>query len=501
MLSKNNLPASAQNIAVPHQGIFTLPEKVLQFGTGVLLRALPDYYIDKANREGVFNGRIVVVKSTPVGSADAFAQQDNLYSLHVRGLQNGKPVQENIVCSAISRVVSAETNWQQILQVAHNADIKLIISNTTEVGILYVEELLSANRTPGSFPAKLLAFLSERFKVFGDQPGFGLVIIPTELVTDNGHLLKEIVLELAAYNGFNRQFIEWISTANYFCNSLVDRIVPGKPDSETNARLNKELGYQDDLRIIAEPYNLWAIEGNQEVADVLEFTRLNKSMVVVPDIKKFRELKLRLLNGTHTLSCAVAVLAGFDTVDAAMNDTVFRRFITSLMINEIIPSIAYPIDADEKAEFAQNVIDRFSNPFIKHQWKSIAVQYSLKLRSRALPLLFQYTALYKTIPTAMALGIAAFIRLMKTECKGELFYGKINGSNYEIFDSQAGFFCDAWKENDQPGVVRAILKNEEIWGADLSAIPGLETRLIIMLNDMEYLGMKALLTANYQQNI
>jgi tagaturonate reductase len=278
------------------EALFNLPEKVLQFGTGVLLRGLPDYFIDKANKQGIFNGRIVVVKSTDSDST-AFDKQDGLYTICVRGIDNGKTVEENIVNASISRVLSAKTEWNKILTCAHNPEMKIVVSNTTEVGIQLVQDDIT-DEPPVSFPGKLLAFLYERFKVFKGNAESGMLIVPTELITDNGSKLESIVLELAHRNNLDFKFIEWLENHNTFCNSLVDRIVPGKPDAEDTQKIEKALGYGDELLTMSEVFCLWAIEGNEKVKDVLSFYQVDEGVVIAPDITLFKELKLRLLNGT-----------------------------------------------------------------------------------------------------------------------------------------------------------------------------------------------------------
>src|SRR5689334_3526896 len=241
-LSKNTLNnIKAANLELPKEELFNLPEKVLQFGTGVLLRGLPDYFIDKANRQGIFNGRIVIVKSTAQGDSSSFAKQDGLYTLCVRGIEEGKKVEENIIQSSISRVLHAQDEWEQILECAHDSHMQVIISNTTEVGIQLVNDDIRRH-PPVSFPGKLLAFLYERFKAFGGSAHSGMVIVPTELIPDNGKRLEAIVLELAHLNGLEDSFISWVEDHNCFCSSLVDRIVPGRPEAEFQSALEKELG-------------------------------------------------------------------------------------------------------------------------------------------------------------------------------------------------------------------------------------------------------------------
>ncbi|MEP7319576.1 MAG: altronate oxidoreductase, partial [Panacibacter sp.] len=220
-LSKDNLGnIPGGHVVKPAKELLNLPEKVLQFGTGVLLRGLCDYNIDYANRNGIFNGRVVVVKSTDAGDTNAFEAQDNLYTLCIRGVEQGKKIEENIICSAISRVLSAKQQWIEILQCAHKPLLKIIISNTTEAGLQLIKEDIH-QQPPVSFPGKLTAFLLERYKAFRGSPASGLVIVPTELVTDNGKKLLAMVLDLAAYNNLDESFIDWVKNHNRFCNSLV----------------------------------------------------------------------------------------------------------------------------------------------------------------------------------------------------------------------------------------------------------------------------------------
>ena len=335
-LSKNNLQnIKKETVTVPSDALFSLPEKVLQFGTGVLLRGLPDYFIDKANRAGIFNGRIVVVKSTGADSADAFEKQDGLYTLCIRGIEGGKNVEENIICASISRVLSAKEQWDKILQCARNPELQIIISNTTEVGIQLVPESIFQS-PPASFPAKLLAFLYERFKKFSGNGARKMVVLPTELLTDNGAKLKGIVTELATFNKLENGFMDWLHQSVTFCNTLVDCIVPGKPEPVLHQQLENELGYEDELLAISEVYRLWAIEGSNEIKPLLSFAQTDSRVIITPDITKYKELKLRLLNGTHTLSCGLAHLSGIGTVREAMENRSFSSFITNLMLHETV---------------------------------------------------------------------------------------------------------------------------------------------------------------------
>ncbi|MGI4749410.1 MAG: tagaturonate reductase [Janthinobacterium lividum] len=461
-------------VIVPEEKIFDLPEKVLQFGTGVLLRGLPDYFIDKANRQGFFNGRIVVVKSTSTGSSSEFDDQDSLYTLCVKGIENGQKIEENIICSAISRVLSAGENWNEILKCAHNPEMKIVISNTTEVGISLVNESIEAN-PPASFPAKLLAFLVERYNAFNGSEAGGMVIIPTELIVGNGEKLKSIVLELAKFNQLNEALISWIDQHNLFCNSLVDRIVPGKPDAETVAAFQKKAGYEDKLLTVSEVYRLWAIEGDEKVKSVLSFAEADKGVIIAPDIEIYRELKLRMLNGTHTLSCGLAFLANFSTVKEAMDNAIFSGFASKLMREEIASAIPYEVNQSQTDDFADQVLDRFRNPHIKHQWIAITVQFSAKLKMRVVPLLISHYLKTDLVPVHMALGFAAYIAFMqvKTE-EGGKYFGEWNGQVYPVNDDQARYFYDHKNSISADIWIHTVLSNTELWGRDLTLLPGFE---------------------------
>ncbi len=448
----------------PDAALLSLPEKVLQFGTGALLRGLPDYLIDKANRQGIFNGRVVVVKSTDAGGADVFAQQDNLYTLCIRGIEDGRPVSENIISTAISRVLAASSQWQEILDSAANPHLQVVISNTTEVGIQLVSEDVRQS-PPASFPGKLLAFLLERYRIFNGDMTKGLVIVPTELVPQNGALLKSIVLELTHLNNLEYGFIEWLENACTFCNSLVDRIVPGQPSAEKTAALQNELGYLDYLLTVSEPYALWAIEGGKKVSDVLSFQKACPGEVVVAsDIDRYRERKLRLLNGTHTLSCGLAHLAGFKTVSEAMADPEMSAFVEQLMLGEIAPAIPYPLPPGDAEQFGRQVLDRFRNPSVEHRWLSITMQYSAKMRMRNVPVLLEHYRNSSDIPSCFALGFATFL----------CFYHQ---PNYPIQDDNAAYFTEKWKSETPENLTRKILSDSEFWDTDLSALPGFESQV------------------------
>ncbi len=513
-LSKANLAAIRETgLIKPGAALFELPEKVLQFGTGVLLRGLPDYFIDKANRRGLFNGRIVVVKSTDSGDAGVFDRQDGLYTLCVRGIEDGRKVEENIICSAISRVLSARDQWREILALAYRPEMQIVISNTTEVGIQLVEDDIR-REPPSSFPGKLLGFLYERYRVFGGSADSGMVIVPTELIVDNGKKLAGIVRELAKMNQLESDFLLWLERHCQFCSSLVDRIVPGRPDAATMQQLQHDLVYTDELLAVAEVYRLWAIEGGEPVKSILSFGAADEGVIIEPDIEIYRELKLRMLNGTHTLSCGLAVLAGFATVKKGMDDPAFAAFVTDLMMKEIAPAIPYRSRVEGGAaagrgeeenegggerggagggegggergafqaqarEFGLKVLDRFRNPHLQHQWMSITMQYSSKMKSRVVPVLLEHYKRHSEAPVHISLGFAAFLLFMRTEKK-------------EGWDDRAGYFADLWARYPAEEVVMKALGDESLWGVDLLLLKGFAEAV---LEQLDILMNKGALTA------
>lgn len=484
-LSKNIIGkiAAKPGLDIPDEKLFELPEKVLQFGTGVLLRALPDYFIDKANKQGIFNGRVVVVKSTESDSS-AFDRQDGLYTVCVRGMENGNTVEENIINASISRVLGAKTEWQRILECAHNAGMKIIFSNTTEVGIQLVPDDINSE-PPVSFPGKLLAFLYERFKAFNGSKESGMVIVPTELITDNGSKLESIVLELAHSNDLDYTFIEWLENHNTFCNSLVDRIVPGRPGKNELQKLQTELGYTDELLTMSEVFRLWAIEGNEKVKEILSFCKTDEAVVITPDITLFKELKLRLLNGTHTFNCGTAFLSGFNITREAVLHPVYGAFTRNLMLSEIAPAIPYAIDKKVKEDFANSTFERFCNPFIDHHWQSITTQFTSKMKMRNLPLLQRHYELNSNVPMHMATGFAAFLLYMKvTRKNGKKYYGERKGEEYEIRDDEAGYFQQAWENASPAGLTEKVMNNEELWEMNLAQLPGFMTAVQDQLQKM-----------------
>lgn len=474
ILNKVNLASgftSKIKVQAPNPAVFDFPEKVLQFGTGVLLRGLCDYFIDKANNAGQFKGRIVLVKSTDRPGADAFTEQDGLFTHCIKGIEEGVAVEETRINASISRTLTAATAWQDILACAKSADMQVIISNTTEVGIQYHPNDPIDGTCPKSFPAKLLAFLLARWNHFEGAAKSGMVIIPTELIINNGDVLKDILLKLATDHQLPTDFIAWLTNENDFCNSLVDRIVPGTPDTQTSNAICADLGYEDKNLIISEVYRLWAIQGGARVREVLSFAKSDAGVVIAEDIEIYRELKLRLLNGTHTLMCGMSYLLGFRLVKDVMANSYLSKLVMNLMLSELALAIPYKMDFKVADRFGRSVLDRFRNPFINHKLIDITVQYTTKMRMRNIPLLVNYYEEFGKAPELFAMGFAAYLQFMHAvkEENGK-YFGDSNGEMYPINCDYAGYFFEAWKDFD----LNQVLADKNLWGADLSALPGFE---------------------------
>jgi tagaturonate reductase len=442
--------AGVENLILPTDEQLNYPEKVLQFGTGVLLRGLPDQYISEANRAGKFRGRVVVVKSTQNGTTDAFADQEGLYTICVKGIDNGQLVNKSYVNASISRVLSAVEDWSAILECAKSEDLSIVTSNTTEVGIVYTEENI-LDGVPSSFPGKLLAILHARFVHFNGDHSKGLVIIPAELIEENGTKLADILNRLAAHNQLGEAFINWLKQANPICNTLVDRIVPGKLSAADQAATEAALGYSDELMIMSEPFGLWAIEStDQRVIDALGFCDDEKGCRVVPSIQKFKELKLRMLNATHTFSCGVSILAGMELVKDSMKDEVIKSYISQLALEEIAAAITgEKISAAEADAFGKAVLDRFANPFLEHKWVSISAQFTLKMKIRCLPLILATHEKTGLLPVRMLIGFSAYLVQM-----------------------------DLVNKDDLATSLRNVLSDTATWEQDLSTIPGLMDKVL-----------------------
>lgn len=450
------------------------PERVIQFGEGNFLRAFVEWMIHEMNKAGVFKGRVVVVQPISQGRVGDLNAQDGLYTLVLRGVQNGKVMNSREIIPAISRGLDAYTQWQEVMKCALDPRIEFVVSNTTEAGIAYCPGEKPDDDPPKSFPAKLAVYLYHRFQFFHGDPAKGMVIIPCELIDANGSTLKAVILKLAAEWGLPPEFAKWIENHNYFLNTLVDRIVTGYPAKEA-AKLEAELGYTDRNLDTGEIFHLWVIEGDAKLQEKLPFHKAGLNVKWVTNQTPYRTRKVRILNGAHTATVAAAYLAGFDIVRDAVNDEVIGEFMRDTIAQEIIPVI--DLDRSELEEFARAVLERFNNPFIDHKWLDIALNSTSKFKARVMPTLREYLESRGHEPKHLLFALAALIALYHgVEIRQNQLVCRRGAAEYLIRDDPdvLQFYQQLWREYDGGklkvlDLVRRAL--ERFWPDDLKGLP------------------------------
>ncbi|WP_245629827.1 tagaturonate reductase [Domibacillus robiginosus] len=453
------------------------PERVLQFGTGNFLRAFTDWMIHRMNKETDFNGSVVVVQSTKRGAAEVINEQDGLYSLFLQGMLDGRAVRRHEVIESISRALNVHDQYDEYLALATSPDLRFVVSNTTEAGIAFDEKDQLESRPQSSFPGKLTALLWKRFTHFNGDPSKGLVVIPCELIDQNGTTLKNIVLRYAKAWQLGEIFAEWIDNANTFCNSLVDRIVPGYPKDEKE-ELERELGCEDQLMTVGEHYHLWAIEGPEWLREEFPAHRAGLNVKVIDDLAPYRLSKVYILNGAHTALTPIALLSGIETVKETVTRGETKAFVEELIFQEIIPAAGLP--KEETIAFANQVLSRFANPFVHHYVKSIALNAMPKFKTRNVPLLIKHTEAFGEVPERIALALAAWIHVYKTSETDEapivaLFRGQWDA-------------CDGTDEGIYQ-LVENVLAYEALWEQDLNQIPRLTETVARLTVGIEREGM------------
>jgi tagaturonate reductase len=453
-------------LAAPDDALLDLPERAVQFGTGGFLRGFVDDFLHRANVQGLFGGRVVAIGSTGSTRDRALREQDGLYTLAVEGIEAGQPVQECRIVASVSRAVSATEEWTEVLALARAPLLQYVFSNTTEVGIALDPSDAMELVPPKSFPAKLTHFLHERAREFEYDPSAGVVVVPCELIEGNGDKLRELVLTLARRWELGTSFVGWLERSVLFCNTLVDRIVPGTPRGQEARRLAGMLGYEDALLTTCEPYRLFAIEGDETLRARLRWTAADPAIIVAADIAPYRQRKVRLLNGAHSTLVSAALLLGCETVRDAVTHPALGRFIRQAMFDEIVPML----DADGAAEFAEAVLDRFQNPFIRHALVDITLQATMKMRVRVVPSIVEYAARTGRSPSSLALGFATFLLLMR----GELQAARRAKGLAVPADDGAERLKAHWAAagGDVTTLVREVCADVSLWNTDLATLPG-----------------------------
>ena len=480
--------AERTDLVVPPLADLDLPERAVQFGTGALLRGLVDVIVDDANRAGSFGGRIVAVGSTGSGRDERINDQNGLYTVVARGVVNGRRREEIRIVSALSRAISAQSHWDEVLACARNPELRLVVSNTTEIGIALDEGDTPGTSPPRSFPGKLTRFLYERARVFDFSADGGVVVLPCELIEDNGARLREIVLALASRWGLAPEFARWIEEAVPFCNTLVDRIVPGMPGNDAAAELFGRIGYRDDMLTSCESYRLFAIEGDDSLRDRLGIAGVD-GVIVAPDIAPYRERKVRLLNGTHSITAPVALLAGCETVREAVEDDLVGRFVRRVLRDELLPTT----DAPDGEEFAREVLDRFANPDIHHALADITLQATMKMRVRVVPAIERFAERMGRTPALLAFGFAAHLLYLR----GDL-HERWRGERRRVpLDDQGARIRALWAAApaDVGDIARTACADAALWGTVLSRIPGFAETAADQLTQMTRSGVPVALDA------
>ena len=364
------------------------PIKVLQFGEGNFLRAFIEWIIQQMNNKKVFNGDVAIVQPMPFGRVADLQAQDGLYTLYLQGKQDGKKVRTHEIIDCIGDLINPFTEYDKYLKYAESTDLEFVISNTTEAGIAFDETDTNFETTPKSYPGKLLAFLKRRYDFFKGSKESGLFILPCELIDYNGKTLKEVLVKLAKTCGFDDAFLNWLTTANKFYNTLVDRIVPGYP-RQNEKECQEELGYIDNSMVVGEIFHLWCVDGDdiKALAKAFPAPEAGLNVLYVDSIVPYKQRKVKILNGSHTCLVPVAYLAGIDTVRETIEDPQLGKFVREFIFDEVIPTIDIP--EDQMIAYSNSVLERYENPFVRHELMSIALNSVTKYKTRNLPTVLQ----------------------------------------------------------------------------------------------------------------
>lgn len=409
------------------------PEKIIQFGEGGFLRGFVDWMVQKLNDNGSFSGNIVVVQPIKDGLCDLLESQNCGYTHIIRGVEG---VDKTIVDS-ISRCVKPYDDFAAYLALAENPDFRFVVSNTTEAGIVFSDEDKINDAPPKSFPAKVTLLLKRRFEL--GLPGF--IFLPCELIDRNGDNLKKCILQYAKLWALGAEFEAWVERENVFTNTLVDRINTGYPKDE---ELN--LGYEDKLVNTSEYFHLWVIETDCDLEAELPFASAGLNVIVTKDkLKMYRTRKVRILNGAHTSLTPYALLAGLETVKSCVEDETMREHIRKCIFDEIIPTLDLP--REELLEYANSVLERFNNPYIKHYLSAISLNSVSKFKVRVLPSILEYIKRYGKMPETLLFAFAKLIEFYKTDMP------KDDEDVVEFMKSRS---------------TAEILANKAFWGEDLT---------------------------------
>jgi tagaturonate reductase len=460
------------------------PERIIQFGEGNFLRAFIDWMVHEMNEKADFNTSAVLVQPIDKGMVDVINEQDGLYTLVLKGIKNGMPSKETQLIQSVSRGLNPYADFDGYLKLAENPDMRFIISNTTEAGIAFSADDKADMRPPKTYPGKLTSLLYHRYKTFKGDKAKGFIILPCELIDRNGDNLKKCVLKYVDLWGLEAGFKTWLEEANTFCNTLVDRIVPGYP-KETAKEIETLVGYEDKIIVEAEPFHLWVIEGPEWIKNEIPAAAADLNVLFTNDMTPYRTRKVRILNGAHTVLTPIAYLCGIETVREGVEHKIVGEFLSQALAVEITPTLDLP--KEELIAFADSVDERFRNPYIRHELMSIALNSVSKYKARVLPSLTEYYKRKGVLPARLSFALAAMIAFYR---------GKNGYQTIALKDDQniLDLFSSLWAQYDAKTInaekiVSSFLSDKEIWGEDLTAINGLVAKVSGYLEDILQFGM------------
>lgn len=472
------------------------PIRIMQFGEGGFLRAFVDWIFKRLNDSGLFQGTVRVVQPIEQGMVERLGKQGYVYSLVLRGMENGKVMDEPSFIDVIRDGLNPYTEWKRFIDCACEADLRYVVSNTTEAGIVYVKTDKPTDACPQSYPAKVAAMLAARYDKFGGAADKGLLFLPCELIEANGTKLREAIIKHLADWGLEATVGAWVNAHCRFYNTLVDRIVSGYPRGAGEAeKIWEKLDCKDDMLDVGEYFHLWVVEGDLSITDEIPFQKTGLNVVVTDNLKPYRDRKVRVLNGAHTGNVLGAYLSGIDTVSEMMADEKFGANLRTMVMEEILPGVKLP--DDDKRKYAEAVFERFQNPFVRHELISISLNSVSKWKVRVLVSLKDYIAQKKAIPQKIAFSLAALMAFYRGKWEGDKFVGTREKGTYTISDDKFVLeaFDAAWTAHaaDPMALAKQIMADERLWGEDLTKIDGLADSVGAALADITAKGPRAAL--------
>ncbi|MBQ2609715.1 MAG: tagaturonate reductase [Butyrivibrio sp.] len=469
--------------------------KVLQFGEGNFLRAFVDYFFDISNEKAGFDGKVALVQPIAQGLTKLINDQEGLYTLYLRGSENGEKVDLKRVISAVDCCLNPyeKTDFDKMMEIATSDSLDIIVSNTTEAGIAYDPSCKFDDVPASSFPGKLTQVLYARYKAGKN----GVVVLSCELIDNNGKELLKCVNSYIEQWELGDEFKAWVNNDNIFCSTLVDRIVPGRiRDEKEIQKLEAENGYHDELIDVGEIFGVWIIEGPKELEDRLPFKKAGVNVHVVPDVMPYKHRKVRILNGAHTGFVLGAYLAGQNIVRDCMQNENIAGFMNKMLNDEVIPTLVDHLDKNDLDEFASAVKDRFNNPFVNHELMSISLNSTSKWKARNMPSFLQYIEKNGKLPVCLTMSLAAYIAFYSNDISELTDAGLIckrpAGNTYTVSDDRWALeFYYEHRNDSEEELVRAVLGNKKMWDRDLNDIAGLTDAVVKDLKKIRTEGAEA----------